>query len=346
MAPIKVFITGVTGYIGSTTIDLLLSKPNAKNVYSLRALVRNKEKADKDIRPLGIEPVIGSLDDVKLLEEEASKADVVLDFADADHLPAIQAFIRGLSHRPRPQDGRRRPILIHTSGTGVLLDGAKGAFASEEIFHDNDVAHLNALKPSQPHRHVDLKIIDPKLKGIVDTYIVAPPTIWGFGTGPGNHNSIQIPVQVATSLKHQQAFQIGAGKNIWSKVHVQDLAEFYILLLERALKEPQEDSKAGSLPKNEDAYYFVQSGDDFSYGDVAQEIAKVFAELGINDSRTVNTVPTDEEDAFWPAGAGGLVGGNSRSRAVKAREILGWVPKLDDFNGYILEEIQRQRRGA
>ncbi|KAG0047433.1 hypothetical protein BGZ83_007522 [Gryganskiella cystojenkinii] len=339
----KIFITGATGYVGSTTIDLLLNKPNVNTVYSIRALVRNKEKAETDIRPLGIEPVLGSLDDVKLLEDEASKADVVLSFADADHLPSIQAILRGLSHRPRPQDGvRTRPVLIHTSGTGVLLDGANGAFASEEIFHDNDLAHLNSLKPTQLHRNVDLEIINPKLKGIVDTYIVAPPTIWGFGSGPGNHNSIQIPFQIRTSLKHRQAFQIGAGKNIWSKVHVHDLALFYILLLERALREPQDGSTVGSLPKNEDAYYFAQSGDDFSYGQVAQEIAKAFVQLGINDSNTVKSVPADEEDAYWPAHAALLIGGNSRSRAVKAREILGWVPKLDDFHGYIFEEVQRQ----
>jgi len=98
------------------------------------------------------------------------------------------------------------------------------------------------------------------------------------------------------------------------------------------------------LPKNEDAYYFGQSGEDYTYGSVAQEIAKVFAQIGINDSGAVNSVDEDEEDAYWRAGASRLVGGNSRSRAVKAREILGWEPKYEDFNGYIFEEIQRQRK--
>ena len=348
MAPIKVFITGVTGYIGSTTLDLLLNKETTAGRFSFRALVRSKEKAEKDIRPLGIEPIIGDLDSLDLLEAEAAKADVVLSFADADHLPSIQAILKGLSHRPRAENGRRRPIFIHTSGTGVLLDGAGGKFASSEIYYDNDVAQLSALPPTQIHRGVDLELLDPKLKGVVDTYIVAPPTIWGFGTGPGNHNSIQIPVMVATALKHQQAFQIGEGKNIWSGVHVIDLAHFYILLLERALQEPVDDSVTNpdrvALPKNEDAYYFVQSGDDFTYGSVAQEIAKVFAQIGINDSGAVNSVDEDEEDAYWRAGARIAVGGNSRSRAVKAREILGWEPKHEDFNGYIFEEILRQHK--
>ncbi|KAF9116662.1 hypothetical protein BGX27_000581 [Mortierella sp. AM989] len=344
MAPIRVFITGVTGYVGSTTIDLLLRKETTASRYTFRALVRSPEKAERDVRPLGIEPVLGSLDDVELLTREASNADVVLSMADADHLASIQAILKGLQHRPRPADGRKRPILIHTSGTGVLLDDAFGNVSGTTIYHDNDLALLSALGPQQPHRVVDLEIISPKLVGHVDTYIVAPPTIWGFGTGPGNHNSIQIPRHVATSLKHKQALQIGQGLNYWSKVHVVDLAHVYVSLLERALQEPQdEQSGHGTLPKNEDAYYFAQEGEDFTYGEVAQEIAKVFQQTGINDTGSVVSTSREEELKYWPANSGFLLGGNSRSRAVKAKELLEWEPKYTDFKGYIAQEIHRQR---
>ncbi|KAK3841351.1 MAG: hypothetical protein J3R72DRAFT_445283 [Linnemannia gamsii] len=347
MAALRVFVLGATGYIGSTFLDLLLKKEDTARSYTFRALVRSQEKADRDIRPQGIEPVIGSLDDVNLIENESANADIVINFADADHLTSVQAILRGLSRRPRWEEGRRRPILIHTSGTGVLLDGAMGQFASDTIYYDNDVAQLNTLEVSQLHRVVDIEVINPALVGVIDTYIVAPPTIWGFGTGRGNTNSIQIPLQIATSLKHGQAMQIGKGLNIWSKVHVIDLAHFYISLLERTTQEPQDENEAYPLgyplPKNEDAYYFVQEGNDFAYGDVAKEIAKVFQRIGINDSGSVNGTNPEEEDAYWPEGAGILLGGNSRSRAIKAKEILGWEPKYTDFFGYIDEEIHRQK---
>ncbi|KAF9283244.1 hypothetical protein BGZ88_010579 [Linnemannia elongata] len=347
MAALRVFVLGATGYIGSTFLDLLLKKEDTARSYTFRALVRSQDKADQLIRPQGIEPVLGSLDDVAIIEDEAANADIVINLADADHLTSVQAIIRGLSQRPRWEEGRRRPILIHTSGTGVLLDGANGQFASETIYYDNDVAQLNTLEISQLHRVVDVEIINPALVGVIDTYIVAPPTIWGFGTGRGNNNSIQIPAQIANSLKHGQAMQIGKGLNIWSKVHVIDLAHFYISLLERAIQEPQDADEAYPLgyplPKNEDAYYFVQEGDDFAYGDVAKEIAKVFQRIGINDSGAVNGTAPEEEAAYWPEGSNVLLGGNSRSRAVKAREILGWEPKYTDFVGYIDEEIHRQK---
>ncbi|KAG0359299.1 hypothetical protein BGX24_005796, partial [Mortierella sp. AD032] len=260
MAAFRVFILGATGYIGSTFLDLLLKMEDTAHSYTFRALIRSQEKADKDIRPQGIEPVIASLDDVNLIENESANADIVINFADADHLTSVQAILRGLSRRPRWEEGRRRPILIHTSGTGVLLDGAMGQFASDTIYYDNDVAQLNTLEVSQLHRVVDIEVINPVHAGVIDTYIVAPPTIWGFGTGRGNTNSIQIPLQIATSLKHGQAMQIGKGLNIWSKVHVIDLAHFYISLLERTTQEPQDENEAYPLgyplPKNEDAYYF------------------------------------------------------------------------------------------
>ncbi|KAF9439168.1 hypothetical protein BGZ76_010067 [Entomortierella beljakovae] len=348
IAPIKVFIAGVTGYVGSTILDLLLNKerttaldtPGIPPRFTFRALVRSPEKAEKDIRPLGVEPIIGSLDDLDILEREAQNADVVLSVADADHLPSIKAILKGLKHTPRPADGRKRPILIHTSGTAILFDDAFGAFSSTTIYHDNDTATLASIPVTQYHRDVDLEVMSPSLVGHVDTYIVAPPTIWGYGTGAGNHNSIQIPLQVSNSLRHKKALQVGKGLNVWSKVHVVDLAHLYVLLLEGALSEPQEG--VGKLPKNEDAYYFAQEGDDFKYGEVAQEIAHSFKRLGINDSDAVTSTSREEELKLWSAPAGLFIGGNSRSRAVKGRELLGWEPKYTDFKGYIAEEVHRQ----
>ncbi|KAI8357731.1 hypothetical protein B0O80DRAFT_445697 [Mortierella sp. GBAus27b] len=342
MAPIRVFVTGATGYIGSTTFALLLKQSNASN-YSFRVLARSQEKADKNLPPTRtnpvIEPVIGSLDDTDILRRESANADVVLHFADADHYPAIKAILEGLRDESRPKVGRQRPILIHTSGTGVLLDGAFGK-PSDVIYHDNDTAHLNSLPPTQIHRNVDLEIISPDLVGKVDTYIVAPPTIWGYGNGYGNQNSIQIPHYVRHSLRNKQALKIGPGLNKWSKVHVDDLARFYILLLERSLQEPLDGT--GKLPKNLEAYYFVQEGDDFEYGSVGEEIAIAFKKLGINNSGTTLSVGPEQEATFWEKGSGGLVGGNSRSRAVKARELLGWEPTLTDFTGHIHQEVERQ----
>ncbi|KAG0296105.1 hypothetical protein BGZ98_001107 [Dissophora globulifera] len=348
MAPIRLFVAGITGYIGSSAMDLLFQDPSARTRYTVRALVRSQEKAESDVRPFGVEPVIGSLDDLDLLTEEASQADVVLNFAHADHLAATKAILKGLQHRPRRQDAaRKRPILIHTSGTGVLLDDAQGNFAGTTIYYDSDVAQLSSLADTQPHRDVDLEIFNPSHADKIDSYVVAPPTIWGVGTGPGNHTSIQIPYQVRFSIQHKRALQVGKGLNIWSRVHVLDLARFYVILLQRALQEPDEGEHAlpskgwKPLPKNGDQYYFVEDG-EFTYGEVAQEIAKALKAHGVNDSGEVTSVDTINDLKYFDKAAGRRIGGNSRSRAVRARELFGWKPQYTDFKGHIADEVKRQ----
>ncbi|KAG0291713.1 hypothetical protein BGZ98_002922, partial [Dissophora globulifera] len=346
MAPIRLFVLGITGFIGSSAMDRILQDPTARTRYNVRALVRSPEKAERDIRPFGVEPVIGSFDDVDLLTKEASQADVVLNFADADNLTATKAILKGLAHRPRRHDAaRKRPILIHTSGTGVLLDDTKGNVAGTTIYYDNDVAQLSSLPDTQPHRDVDLEIINPSLADKIDSYIVAPPDIWGEGTGPGNHISAQIPYQVKFSIKHKQALQVGKGLNIWSKVHILDLARFYDALFQRALQEPDEGESPSKgwkpLPKNGDQYYFVEDG-EFTYGEVAQEIAKALKTHGINDSGEVTSVDEVDILKYFDKVAYGLIGNNSRSRAVRARELFGWKPEHFDFKGHIADEVKRQ----
>ncbi|KAG0033016.1 hypothetical protein BGZ81_009573 [Podila clonocystis] len=349
MTPLKVFITGITGYVGGAFFDQWFSKGNVRNDFSIRALVRSAEVAENSIRPLGVEPVIGSLDDSDLLIRECANADIVLDFADSDHLPSVKAILKGLSE-PRQKGGRARPILIHTSGTGVLTDSAFGYYASEDIYYDNDVQKLSTLGIEQLHRVMDLEMLSPSLVGRVDIYIVAPPMIYGYGTGPVNKNTIQIPRLVKASLKTGQAVQVGEGLNVWNKVHVRDLSRFYILLLKRSLQEPQivgrevdnQGNTLPELPKNQDAYWFVEDG-EFTWGSIAQSVAREFVRLGINDSgKVLSILPEGEEGVFGPKSAGSSLGTNSRCRAVKAREILGWEPELHDLEGYIAQEVERQ----
>jgi uncharacterized protein YbjT (DUF2867 family) len=68
--------TGATGYIGGDTLFALYNKhPD----YEYSALVRTEEKAKpvKEAFP-NVRIVLGNLDDAKVLEEEAAKADVVI----------------------------------------------------------------------------------------------------------------------------------------------------------------------------------------------------------------------------------------------------------------------------
>jgi uncharacterized protein YbjT (DUF2867 family) len=72
----RVFVTGVSGYVGGHTVATLVEKhPD----WNLVLLVRNEEqKKLVQARWPKLVTVIGDLDSKELLIEEASKADVVL----------------------------------------------------------------------------------------------------------------------------------------------------------------------------------------------------------------------------------------------------------------------------
>ena len=76
----RIFLTGATGYVGGDVLHRLQRSSLADS--HLACLVRDASKAKKLLATYpGIEIVQGSLDDSKLVEQEATKADVVLSLS-------------------------------------------------------------------------------------------------------------------------------------------------------------------------------------------------------------------------------------------------------------------------
>jgi N-acetyl-gamma-glutamylphosphate reductase len=72
----KIFVTGVTGYIGG---DALYEIAQAHPDYEITALVRNSDKGAKVAKVYPrIRLVYGDLDSADLIATEAQKADIVL----------------------------------------------------------------------------------------------------------------------------------------------------------------------------------------------------------------------------------------------------------------------------
>jgi hypothetical protein len=70
--------------------------------------------------------VKGSNEDLPLITELASKADIVLNAADADSEAIIEAILEGCKRHL--EDTKSKSVFIHTSGTAILGDGGEGTF--------------------------------------------------------------------------------------------------------------------------------------------------------------------------------------------------------------------------
>ena len=98
---------GITGYVGGSVFAAL----SASGKHSISALVRSQQKADW-LTLHGVRPVLGSLNNLALIEKEASEADVFINTADSDHMASARATLAGL--KKRYEMTGKKPLYLHT----------------------------------------------------------------------------------------------------------------------------------------------------------------------------------------------------------------------------------------
>ncbi|KAG6884879.1 hypothetical protein C0993_007544 [Termitomyces sp. T159_Od127] len=351
---IHVLLTGATGYIGGSVLTRLLSH-KLSDTLRITALVRDATKAMK-FRAFGVNAVLGSNSDLVLLQQLAANADVVFACADADDLSAARAILSGL--KERFDKTQKPPALIHTSGTGVLIDNADGQYAGKDVYSDFDLKKLESLPDSQPHRDVDLRLVDADNQGYVKTYIVLPGTIYGLATGPlvesglQNAHSQQIPAMVKIALQRGEVGYVGLGKNVWPHVHIKEgeflyiqtsgidsipcgldtypVTDLFILIFDQVLARKE-------LGHGREGFYFGENG-EYIMWNIANAVGQTLYDAGKLKHSMPSSYTEEEMRKFFPGGT--MFGTNSRCRGDRSREI-GWEPKKGyyDLVASIKDEI-------
>ncbi|KAF2228919.1 nucleoside-diphosphate-sugar epimerase [Viridothelium virens] len=336
----KLFLLGTTGYIGG---DALYALYEAHPDWEYTCVVRGTDKGSLIAAQYPkIRLVYGDLDSIDLLTKEAANADVVVNWASADHSAAAAALIDGLSKRTANEPG----YYIHTSGTGVLCfdDLARKTFgeSSTKVYDDWDsIGEVTSLPIEAPHRPTDKVVLDGQAAHAekVKTAIVCPPTIYDQGRGPVNQRSIQLPELSRVTIEQGNGVQVGAGKTIWTQVNVHDLSDLYLLLIEAAVQ------GGGNATWGPEGYYFSENG-EFLWADVAKEVAHEAHRQGlIKEDKIVSYAPEDVSK-LHPYGPV-VWGANSRGKAIRARKLLGWNPKdrslLQTVSGAV--DIEAKKKG-
>jgi len=285
---VKIFVTGASGYIGGSVAAGLIAAG-----HRVCGLVRDATKA-KGLAARGIEPVTGDLDDGVALARAARESDGVVSAANSDHLASVQTLLVALEGTGKP--------LLHTSGSSVIGDDARGNVASDAIY---DEATPFVVHPGKQPRHaLNQTLLAAAARG-VRAMVICPTLIYGTGRGMNPH-SVQIPFLVRQAREHGVVRVVGRGMNRWSTVHIDDLVDLYRLALE--------GGPAG-------AFYFAESGES-SFAEIGAAIA---ARLKLGP---VESIAAEAAAASWgEARAFFTFGSNSRVRAVRARQELGWQPR-------------------
>jgi hypothetical protein len=100
--------------------------------------------------------ISGDKSDHGLLRSASAAADVVISAADNDDVELVRAVIGGLEQRAR-QGASRTPVLISTSGTGVLGEGSDGNFREGKPVDDSKTEDIQNIPADRTHRAVDLE---------------------------------------------------------------------------------------------------------------------------------------------------------------------------------------------
>lgn len=288
----NIFLTGVTGYIGGSVAAKLVS-----NGCQVTALLRKPADAEK-VQAMGIQTVIGNIDDPALIRRQLAHADAFINTASADDPYFIALVLEALAGTGK--------VFIQTSGSSIVADKAAGTFAA--ITPLTDLPEKYILEKTG-RVAIDKAVIDAAKNG-VHSIVICPPMVYGKGLGL-KADSIQIPALYATARNLGQAVMIGEGRNRWSNVHIEDLANLYVLALEKAT--------AGS-------FFYAENGVN-SLAEIAETIREKLAL-----TTPIKKLSMDEAIALWgPEGAHTGFGSNSFLSAGKACQELGWKPKYNDM---------------
>lgn len=134
---------------------------------------------------------------------------------------------------------------------------------------------------------------------------------------------------------------LGAGKARWNNVHVADLSNAYILLVEAAAEGKTDEELWGNK-----GYYFTENGEHY-WGLLSEWIAKAAADMGYIPEAA--TEQMDEDKAKEVAGFESLSWGwNSRGKANRLVKLLKWEPKErsieDEVPTIVRSENQRLQK--
>lgn len=325
--------TGATGFIGG---EILYTVSHAHSDWEWTCLVRSQEKGAKVLASYpNIRLVYGDQDKADLIEEEASKADIIFHAAASDeHVLSAEAIVRGLRRR----QSNRPSYYIHTSGALSLATETfvTGRFGDrfDKVYDDwENVGELTSFPDHTPHRKVD-KVVLAASSDKIKTAIIAPSVIYGVGRGPDK--ILSFPLYKAF-LKHQKIFGVGNGDNIWNTIHVQDLSDIYLRLAELAV-----NGKSPDGVWDGEGFYLAENG-SIVFREILQLSARIAHEKGLIPSSDVVFLSPEEADKLLPY-VSYVIGTTSRGKGLRAKKLLGWNPSMPSFEDEIGNTIDIEAR--
>ncbi|MCX4539367.1 NAD-dependent epimerase/dehydratase family protein [Streptomyces sp. NBC_01565] len=287
----RVLITGGSGYIGRSTIRALI-----RCGIEVTALARS-EHAARTVSDLGATPLAGALTDTDVLREAAARADGVIHLG-VDYTEGTAAVDRAAAEAL--QDGAASRPYVHTGGVWVYGD-------TDGVVDEK--APLSPLPITAWRLENEKRVLARAATG-GHPVVVMPGLVYGLSGGLAQSFFVE-PARAAGAVP-----RIGDGSNHWALVHVDDIAELYVLAL---------NALAGSV-------YAGVSGQNLRLADITRALSRAAGCPGRIESLTV------DEAARRMGAIAEAFALDQQLTGARARRELGWTPThLDALSELELE---------
>jgi nucleoside-diphosphate-sugar epimerase len=285
----KVFVTGGTGYIGQA-VALRLKKAG----HEVLALVRAKDKAEV-LAKANIKLVQGDLSNPGGYAASAYGSAAIVHCAQQQGEGSVELDKKTVTAARDLLRGQVGATLVYTSGCWVY--GETGDTVADETA-ELKPAKIVGWRPA--HEKLALEAAKDGIRSIV----VRPGVVYGGAKGG-------IPAGFFSSaVKGGAAQVVGDGRNRWPMVHVDDLAELYVRLVERA--------PAGSI-------FNAVDPSRLTVKDIATAASRAAGKGG-----EISLVPVDQARAKMGVFADAICL-EQRLSSEKAQNDLDWRPRHVDF---------------
>ena len=288
----KILVIGANGYIGNVIAERILSEG-----WSVIGSTRS-EAASVRLREQGIEPYLGDLEKPETILPIIPQIDAVVYSAygynaveDAEReISSGKSHITWLLEAMYATD----KTFVLTSGSGVYPDTGD-IICTEETPMPPSKSSITIAR-----RNLEIEVQAAAKHG-VRTIVLRPPTVYGRG------GSLLVPRFLLDHARSQgeSIYIEGTENKKWSTVHVDDLADLFILALHKA--------RAGS-------FYNTASESGITTRDIASSISRA-ADLG----GKVKAISLEQMCSLF-GNWGEWWGINNQLSGEKAMMELGWKP--------------------
>lgn len=284
----NVFVTGSTGYIGSAVAAAF-----RRAGHRVFGLVRSSDKA-RALAGAEIVPVLGDLAAPESFVAVVRGCDLFVHCASenspatvARDRAAIDTFLAAARGANAPR------ALLYTSGVWVY-----GDTGGRTVDETSALSPLDLVRWRVEHEQIVLDAATPQLR----TLVLRPGCVYGGAGG--------LTVPWFASAVAGEVEMVGDGSNCWSTVHVDDVAEAYVLAAERA---------PGGEALN------ISDGANLRVGEM---VAAVAVAAGI-PGRIAQLSPDEAAEKFGPLAEG--LGAHQKVANARAKAALGWHPRHASF---------------